>query len=95
MGHTIGKAGVTVEARFRNESTGFSPGTLILVCMAGELVEGVDYYMEGALVVFTEAYLSKRGYCCESGCRHCPYGFDALKRSDRPVDEDREEEDRS
>jgi hypothetical protein len=18
----------------------------------------------------------KRGYCCKSGCRHCPYGFD-------------------
>ncbi|MDP5027596.1 MAG: DUF5522 domain-containing protein, partial [Flavobacterium sp.] len=17
-----------------------------------------------------------RGYCCKSGCRHCPYGFD-------------------
>ena len=25
---------------------------------------------------FTEQYLLKRGYCCESGCRHCPYGFD-------------------
>ncbi|MHB2008182.1 MAG: DUF5522 domain-containing protein, partial [Acidobacteriaceae bacterium] len=21
----------------------------------------------------------KRGYCCQSGCRHCPYGF--LKHS--------------
>jgi hypothetical protein len=18
----------------------------------------------------------KRGYCCKSGCRHCPYGYD-------------------
>ena len=34
-----------------------------------------DYYMENGLVVFTEAYHLKRGYCCKSGCRHCPYGF--------------------
>lgn len=33
------------------------------------------YYMENGLVVFTEAYHLKRGYCCKSGCRHCPYGF--------------------
>jgi hypothetical protein len=23
--------------------------------------------------VFTAAFLASRGYCCESGCRHCPY----------------------
>lgn len=23
--------------------------------------------------VFTAAYLWDRGYCCESGCRHCPF----------------------
>jgi hypothetical protein len=23
--------------------------------------------------VFTSAFLAERGYCCESGCRHCPY----------------------
>lgn len=23
--------------------------------------------------VFTAAYLLDRGYCCGSGCRHCPY----------------------
>ena len=37
-------------------------------------VEGEDFYREGAYVVFTAAYLLRRGYCCESGCRHCPYG---------------------
>jgi hypothetical protein len=37
-------------------------------------VEGVDFYREGAYVVFTAAYHLRRGYCCESGCRHCPYG---------------------
>jgi hypothetical protein len=25
------------------------------------------------LSVFTAAFLADRGYCCESGCRHCPY----------------------
>jgi hypothetical protein len=31
------------------------------------------FYMENGLVVFTEAFHLKRGYCCKSGCRHCPY----------------------
>lgn len=37
------------------------------------LVEGEDYYREGAAVVFTARYLLRRGYCCGNGCRHCPY----------------------
>jgi len=40
-----------------------------------ELVEGLDYYTENGFVVFTERYLRNRGFCCRSGCRHCPYGF--------------------
>jgi len=43
--------------------------------MSEKLVEGTDYYMENGFMVFTAEYLSRRGYCCESGCRHCPYGF--------------------
>ena len=39
------------------------------------LIEGVHYYMENGFMVFTATYLIQRGYCCESGCRHCPYGF--------------------
>jgi len=38
-----------------------------------ELTEGVDYYFEGLFMVFTAAYLRRRGYCCNNGCRHCPY----------------------
>ncbi|MEP6568882.1 MAG: DUF5522 domain-containing protein [Acidobacteriota bacterium] len=38
-----------------------------------ELLEGRDYYIEDGLFVFTSAFLQKRGYCCKSGCRHCPY----------------------
>ncbi|MEQ8924932.1 MAG: DUF5522 domain-containing protein [Fulvivirga sp.] len=33
------------------------------------------YYIENGLYVFTEEYHLQRGYCCKSGCRHCPYGF--------------------
>jgi hypothetical protein len=32
-----------------------------------------DYYIENGFVVMTEQYHLRRGYCCESGCRHCPY----------------------
>ena len=32
-----------------------------------------DYYFDGPYLVFTAAYHLKRGSCCGSGCRHCPY----------------------
>jgi len=40
---------------------------------AAPLVAGVDYYVERGCLVFTREYHLKRGYCCNSGCRHCPY----------------------
>ncbi|SOD92467.1 hypothetical protein SAMN06269250_3993 [Spirosoma fluviale] len=33
------------------------------------------YYTPEGFVVFTAAYHLRRGYCCKSGCLHCPYGF--------------------
>lgn len=39
------------------------------------LKEGEDYYYENDFIVFTEEYHLKRGYCCKSGCRHCPYNY--------------------
>lgn len=45
-----------------------------------QLVAGEDYYWEGPYMVMTAKYLIKRGYCCESGCRHCPYGFKRRSR---------------
>jgi hypothetical protein len=50
-----------------------------------DLVEGIDYYFDNGLMVFTAQYLRDRGYCCTSGCRHCPYGFErevAVEQSD-------------
>jgi len=32
-----------------------------------------DWYVENGLLVYTAAYHIKRGHCCGSGCRHCPY----------------------
>lgn len=29
---------------------------------------------DSGLFVLTSAYLTERGTCCGSGCRHCPYG---------------------
>ncbi len=51
-----------------NEMAGFSK--------RGNLSEE-DYYLspEGH-IIFTESYHLKRGYCCKSGCKHCPFGYD-------------------
>lgn len=39
------------------------------------LVEGRDYYLDEktGYLVFTREYHLRRGFCCNSGCRHCPY----------------------
>lgn len=36
---------------------------------------GAPCYVDPAtgLSVFTAAFLADRGYCCDSGCRHCPF----------------------
>lgn len=39
----------------------------------GDGLEPGDAYQEGPYVVFTAQYHLRRGYCCNSGCRHCPY----------------------
>jgi len=31
------------------------------------------FYLENGLLVYTAAFHLERGYCCGSGCRHCPY----------------------
>jgi len=41
-----------------------------------KFVEGIDYYFEDGLMVLTEHFLKKRGYCCGNDCRHCPYQKD-------------------
>ena len=35
--------------------------------------ERADWYFENGLLVYTATFHLKRGSCCGSGCRHCPY----------------------
>jgi len=42
---------------------------------SGLLPEDYSIDRETGFLVFTAAYHKKRGYCCKSGCRHCPYGL--------------------
>ena len=52
-----------------DDMSGFSPKNKL---------EKEDFYTspEG-YIVFTEKYHLKRGHCCKSGCKHCPYGYDS------------------
>ena len=38
-----------------------------------KLNKDLDYYLEDGRYVFTAHFHLMRGYCCGSGCRHCPY----------------------
>ena len=42
--------------------------------MDQNFVEGLDFYFDEGLMVLSRRYLLNRGYCCNNGCRHCPYG---------------------
>ena len=52
-------------------ATAYQPVDVSL--LRGAIEEGRDYYLEGGALVFTSGYLERRGYCCNGGCRHCPY----------------------
>lgn len=40
-------------------------------------VDAAGYADPGTgLFVLTAQYLLERGYCCDNGCRHCPYVTD-------------------
>ena len=43
--------------------------------MNNEYNKSIDFYEENGMIIMTEQYLLKRGYCCKNGCSHCPYGF--------------------
>ena len=47
----------------------------ILAAHATAMATGADGYTDptSGLFVFTAAWFSDRGSCCESDCRHCPY----------------------
>jgi hypothetical protein len=45
------------------------------------LEEGDYYINEQGYRVFTKQYHLKRGYCCKSGCKHCPFNYDKKTHS--------------
>ena len=47
----------------------------ILAAHGAALASGEAGYLDPAsgLFVLTSAYLAARGFCCDQGCRHCPY----------------------
>ncbi|MBL7951905.1 MAG: hypothetical protein JNM62_09305 [Flavobacteriales bacterium] len=47
------------------------------------LEPGDCYFTPEGYIVFTAQYHLKRGHCCQSGCRHCPYGFHEKKGKGR------------
>jgi hypothetical protein len=49
--------------------------TEIIRVHAEALAAGADSYVDprSGYTVLTAGYLARRGTCCESGCRHCPY----------------------
>ncbi len=69
--------------RFRSQMPNASPRAIIQYQVAKPLPPeplpapalelGEDYYLENGRVVFTAKYHLRRGHCCNSGCRHCPY----------------------
>ena len=46
-----------------------------------------DFYWENGTMVMTEEYHIKRGSCCGSGCRHCPY-WPPYKKTNTELRED-------
>ncbi|MBT8326992.1 MAG: hypothetical protein KJP21_04670 [Bacteroidia bacterium] len=40
------------------------------------------YYNDEGMLVFTEAYHLKRGECCGSACKHCPYEHKNVPKKD-------------
>lgn len=44
-------------------------------------LEDGDFYLEDGFMVFTREYHLKRGFCCKSGCRHCPWGYRLERKS--------------
>lgn len=55
-----------------------------------QLVENEDYYLDAGLMVLTARYHLRRGYCCDQGCRHCPYTEGPKDNSRKDVDSNEE-----
>jgi len=50
-----------------------APDPRLAAFAAQPLQPGDFYYTPEGYLVFTEQYHRRRGFCCGSGCRHCPW----------------------
>lgn len=63
---------VPLPRRYRDGARGFAEG---MERHRAAIAAGDPAYRDpvSGLAVFTAQFLADRGYCCDSGCRHCPY----------------------
>jgi len=38
-----------------------------------KLLPDIDYTIDGGKIILSESFLLRRGFCCNTKCRHCPY----------------------
>lgn len=71
---------VPLRQRYSSRQRTFDVGMALHVAA---VAAGVPVYRDPATgnSVFTAAFLADRGYCCESGCRHCPFAADGVDNS--------------
>jgi hypothetical protein len=63
---------VPLPRRYSPKHRGYEVG---MARHAAAVAAGVPAYRDPTTgnAVFTARFLADRDYCCESGCRHCPY----------------------
>lgn len=54
---------------------------------ARPLLPGDVYHTPEGYIVFNAQYHRRRGYCCRSGCRHCPWKFTRSSLLDDGLDD--------
>ncbi|MCB0982143.1 MAG: hypothetical protein H6513_05000 [Acidimicrobiaceae bacterium] len=61
-----------LRSRYSPRTRGFAAGMARHAAAVAANLPGYRDPVNG-LTVFTARFLAERGYCCSSGCRHCPY----------------------
>jgi hypothetical protein len=63
---------VPIARRYSPKQRGYEEG---MARHAAAVRENAPTYRDPltGFTVFTAKFLADRGYCCDSGCRHCPY----------------------
>lgn len=64
----------TIQTLLGKNANSKNPEPTTKISKRSELAEGEHYYInEQGYWVFTEKYHLLKGYCCDNGCKHCPY----------------------